>query len=46
LTLHDDLEIRETADEAMDEWLFYNGLGSDYDDLEDQEPEGQELEDW
>lgn len=29
LTLHDDLRVRESADEAMDEWLFYNGLASE-----------------
>ena len=30
LTLHEDPGIREASDEAMDEWLFYNGLGSEY----------------
>jgi HEAT repeat protein len=29
LTLHWDPEIREAADAAMEEWLFYNGLSSD-----------------
>jgi HEAT repeat protein len=28
-TLHPDPEVREIADEAMDEWLFFNGLASD-----------------
>jgi HEAT repeat protein len=28
-TLHPDPEVREVADEAMDEWLFFNGLASD-----------------
>ena len=31
LTLHTDQRIRECADEAMDEWLFYNGLSQDQD---------------
>ncbi|MBN1639828.1 MAG: HEAT repeat domain-containing protein [Anaerolineae bacterium] len=26
LTLHPDAQIRECADEAMEEWLFYNGI--------------------
>lgn len=29
LTLHNDVQIRESADEAMDEWLFYNGLATE-----------------
>jgi len=28
LTLHPDPEIREAADEAMEEWSFYNGLSA------------------
>jgi HEAT repeat protein len=31
LTLDDDAQIRECADEAMDEWLFYNGLTQEHD---------------
>jgi HEAT repeat protein len=31
LTLHQDARIREGADEAMDEWLFYNGLAQGHD---------------
>ena len=31
LTLDDDTQIRECADEAMDEWLFYNGLAQEHD---------------
>ncbi len=41
LTLHQDPEIRQVADEAMEEWMFYNGLESGYDEeLED------EADDW
>jgi HEAT repeat protein len=29
LTLHEDPEIADAADEAMEEWLFYNGLNSE-----------------
>ena len=36
-TLHPDVEVREIADEAMDEWLFFNGLTSDYDQDEEDE---------
>ena len=32
LTLHADQEISDCADEAMEEWLFYNGLSPDHDD--------------
>jgi len=32
LTLDDDPEVCQVADEAMDEWLFFNGLGAAYDD--------------
>jgi HEAT repeat protein len=32
LTLHADSEISACADEAMDEWLFYNGLAQEHDD--------------
>lgn len=35
LTLHEDPEIAEAADEAMEEWLFYNGLSSEYSQEED-----------
>jgi HEAT repeat protein len=35
MTLHSDPQVRELADEAMDEWLFYNGLNSEYDESED-----------
>ena len=41
LTLHKDPEVRQIADEAMEEWLFYNGFasecsrGENADDLED-----------
>ncbi len=37
LTLHRDPEVREVADEAMDEWLFYNGLESEYAEEEEDE---------
>ena len=30
LTLHEDPQIRECADEAMEEWLFYNGLAQEH----------------
>jgi hypothetical protein len=36
-SLHPDPEVREIADEAMDEWLFFNGLMSDYDEQEDED---------
>jgi HEAT repeat protein len=29
LTLHKDPEVRQIADEAMEEWLFYNGFASE-----------------
>lgn len=32
LTLADDAHIRGCADEAMDEWLFYNGLVQEHDE--------------
>lgn len=32
LTLHADPEISDCADEAMEEWLFYNGLSQEHDD--------------
>ena len=32
LTLHANQEISDCADEAMEEWLFYNGLSPDHDD--------------
>ena len=35
MSLDPDGEIREVADEAMDEWLLFNGLTAEYD--EDQE---------
>ena len=38
LTLIDNPDIREVADEAMDEWLFYNGLASELEELESEEP--------
>jgi HEAT repeat protein len=31
LTLHEDTRIRECADEAMEEWFFYNGLTQEHD---------------
>jgi HEAT repeat protein len=31
LTLHEDARIRECADEAMEEWFFYNGLAQEHD---------------
>jgi HEAT repeat protein len=37
LTLHHDPEIREAADVAMEEWLFYNGLSSDLEEDRDLE---------
>lgn len=37
MTLHPDLEVREIADEAMDEWLFFNGLATEYDEEEEDE---------
>jgi HEAT repeat protein len=44
MSLHPDLEVRETADEAMDEWLFFNGLTSEYDEDEDEEDDFLDLE--
>jgi HEAT repeat protein len=35
LTLDEDPEIADAADEAMDEWLFYNGLNSESSEEED-----------
>lgn len=32
LTLHANPEISDCADEAMEEWLFYNGLSQEHDD--------------
>jgi HEAT repeat protein len=37
MSLHPDGEVREIADEAMDEWLFFNGLTSDLDEEEEDE---------
>jgi hypothetical protein len=37
MTLHPELKVREIADEAMDEWLFFNGLTSEYDEEEEEE---------
>lgn len=40
LTLHQDPEVRQVADEAMEEWMFYNGLESGYyDELEEEADE-------
>jgi HEAT repeat protein len=36
-TLHPDAAVREIADDAMDEWLFFNGLTSD--SIPDEEDE-------
>jgi HEAT repeat protein len=44
MSLHSDLEVREIADEAMDEWLFFNGLTSEYDEDEDEEDDFLDLE--
>jgi hypothetical protein len=30
LTLSDDVQIRQCADEAMDEWLFFNGMAEEH----------------
>lgn len=38
MSLHPDVEIREVADEAMDEWLLFNGLTSDHEEAEDVDP--------
>ena len=35
LTLHEDPEIADAADEAMEEWLFYNELNSESSEEED-----------
>jgi HEAT repeat protein len=43
LTLHKDSDVREVADGAMEEWLFYNGLGSGY---EEDEPEELLDDEW
>ncbi len=37
LALDPDPEIRELADEALDEWLFFNGLMSEYEEDEEDE---------
>jgi HEAT repeat protein len=36
-TLHPDVEVREIADEAMDEWLFFNGLTFEYNEDDEDE---------
>lgn len=41
MSLHPDVEVREVADEAMDEWLLFNGLTSETD--EDEEFESDDL---
>ena len=43
---HPDLEVSEVADDAMDEWLFFNGLDADAIDAEllDEEPDDLDLE--
>ena len=41
MTLDPDVEIRELADEAMDEWLLFNGLTSDH---EEEKEEGDLLD--
>jgi HEAT repeat protein len=37
LTLESDPEIRQVADNALDEWLFFSGLNSEIDEDEDDE---------
>jgi HEAT repeat protein len=37
MSLDSDIEIREVADEAMDEWLLFNGLTSEYDEDEEDD---------
>ena len=38
MSLDPDVEIREVADEAMDEWLLFNGLASDHQEDEEGDP--------
>jgi HEAT repeat protein len=37
MTLDPDIEIREVADEAMDEWLLFSGLMSELDEEEEED---------
>jgi HEAT repeat protein len=43
-SLDPDPEVREIADEAMDEWLFFNGLVSDYEEDEDEDEDFLDIE--
>ena len=43
LTLDEDPDIADIADEAMDEWLFFNGLSSEVEESDADEEEEPSL---
>ena len=44
MSLHPDVEIREVADEALDEWLLFSGLMSDHEEDEDEDSDPLDID--